>query len=205
MKGGKHQMENSAQVTLNDFFYSGKENAQGFLNRIDQGPKFISLKEEAVKESRVQWPVLSVKLEESIADLLNTGIPDIFLRAWNKYKILLKYLDREKYPPDQTFLVTLSEHTIQSEHHPYLEIYINEKSIAKIEFSIALSLKLNGIILKIRNGKIMEILTGTCKAKGSVTCEDIPVMEKESETFALPGSIKLGDGVPIACERAINP
>jgi hypothetical protein len=120
------------------------------------------------------------------------------VKAWNKYRELLKYTDKEKYPPDVSVLVPLAEHTIKSEHKPYIEILINDKSVGKIDFNINISLTLKGIILKIRDGKIKEIQTGSCKGKGTIKCEDLVILEKETESFSLPGSINLGEGIPIA-------
>ena len=112
--------------------------------------------------------------------------------------MLLKYTDKGKYSPNDIFLVPLAEHTIKSEHKPYLEILINDKSVGRIDFSINVALTLKGFILKIQDAKIKEIQTGTCKGRGTIQCEDIVIMEKETGSFPLPGSITLGDGVPIA-------
>lgn len=91
----------------------------------------------------------------------------------------------------------MAEHTIKSEHKPYIEILINDKSVGKIDFNINISLTLKGIILKIRDGKIQEIQTGSCKGKGTIKCENFVILEKETESISLPGSINLGEGIPI--------
>ena len=56
---------------------------------------------------------------------------------------------------------------------------------------------LEGIILKIQEGKIKEITTGTCKGKGTVECENILILERKTRPFCLPGSVSLGEGIPI--------
>ncbi|GAH43635.1 unnamed protein product, partial [marine sediment metagenome] len=48
-------------------------------------------------------------------------------------------------------------------------------------------LMLKGITLKIKGGKIREIITGSCKGKGIIMCENFKIMEKETESFPLPG------------------
>lgn len=190
---------NNSQITLSQFFsYNEKELSQKRLSTIESSEKISSLKEIVLKEAEeVSWPAAFNEIIKKIGDLLNISIPHIMVMAWNKYRILLKYLDREKYSPDETFLVPLAEHTIKSEHHPYIEILINEKPVGKIDFNINISLTLKGIMLKIEGGKIKEILTGTCKGKGTITFEKLAIMEKETESFSLPGSIDLGKGIPI--------
>ena len=78
--------------------------------------------------------LIEAQIFEKLKDLLAIGIPDILVAAWNKYRILLKYLDREKYPPNESFLVPLAEHSITSEHHPYVEILVNDQPVGKICF-----------------------------------------------------------------------
>lgn len=185
------------QITLNQFFSLEKDLWQKRLSMIESSEKISLLKESVLQEARVKWPLAFDTIAEKITDILNIGIPDIMVMAWNKYKILLKYLDKQKYPPSETFLVPLAEHTIKSEHRPYIEILINDKPVGKIEFNIAISLALKGIILKIQDGKIKEVITGTCKGKGTIRCENLVILEKETESISLPGSINLGEGMPI--------
>lgn len=188
---------NNLEITLNQFF-SLKELSQSRLSTIESSEKMSLLKEKVSKEIKeIRWPVTFSEIIKKIEDLLNIGTTDIMVMAWNKYRILLKYTDKKKYSSNETFLVPLAEHIIKSEHKPYIEILINDKSVGKIAFNINISLTLKGIILKIRDGKIQEIQTGSCKGKGTIKCEDFVIMEKETESISLPGSINLGEGVPI--------
>jgi len=195
--GGKM---NNSENTLRQFFsYNENDLSQKRLSEIESDEKMSSLKEVVSKEAKeISWPAAFNEIIKNIGDLLNIGIPNIMVMAWNKYRILLKYLDSEKYSPDETFLVPLAEHTIKSEHRPYIEILVNEKQVGKIEFNIDISLTLKGIILKIRDGRIKEILTGTCKGKGTIRYGNLVITEKETGSFTLPGSIELGNGIPIA-------
>ena len=192
MNGGNMD---SSEITLHQFF-APKEDA---LSTIESSKRMEALKEKIQKESTaIKWPVALNEITKKVGDLLNISVIDIMVKAWNKYRELLKYTDKEKYPPDVSVLVPLTEHTIKSEHKPYVEILINEKPVGKIDFNINISLTLKGMILKIQDGKIKEIKTGSCKGKGNVKLEDLVIMEKETESISLPGSINLGDGVAIA-------
>lgn len=188
---------NNLEITLNQFF-SLKELSQSRLSTIESSEKMSLLKEKVSKEIKeIRWPVTFNEIIRKVEDLLNISIPDIMVAAWNKYRMLLKYTDRGEYSSNETFLVPLAEHTIKSEHKPYIEILINDKSVGKIDFNINISLTLKGIILKIRDGKIQEIQTGSCKGKGTIKCENFVILEKETESISLPGSINLGEGIPI--------
>ncbi len=185
----------SSEITLHQFF-ALKEDA---LSTIESSKGMEALKEKIQKESTaIKWPVALNEITKKVGDLLNISVIDIMVKAWNKYRELLKYTDKEKYPPDVSVLVPLAEHTIKSEHKPYLEILINDKAVSRINFDINISVVLKGMILKIQDGKIKEIKTGSCKGKGNVKLEDFVIMEKETESISLPGSINLGEGIPIA-------
>lgn len=192
MNGGNM---NSSEITLHQFF-ALKEDA---LSTIESSKGIGAIKEKIQKEiTAIKWPVALNEITKKVGDLLNISVIDIMVKAWNKYRELLKYTDKEKYPPDVSVLVPLAEHTIKSEHKPYVEILINEKPVGRVDFNINISLTLKGIVLKIQDGKIKEIKTGSCKGKGNVKLEDFVIMEKETESISLPGSINLGDGVAIA-------
>jgi len=186
----------SEQITLNHFFSSQAQLSKERLSAVESSEKIAALKMKLVQEVKVKWPLALDVFSEKIGAILDITIPDIMIATWNKYKILLKYKDNEKYPPDDTFLVHLAEHTFQSEHQPFIEIWFNNQRVDTIDFDIMVSLTLKGTILKIQGGRIKEIITGTCNGKGSVKCEGRLILEQEMKSFHLPGSIKLGEGIP---------
>jgi hypothetical protein len=191
---------NTVPLTLSQFFsLKDKELSPDRLSAIESGEQVSAVKGLVLKQTKgVGWGVIKDEIFKKLVDLLEISIPYILVAAWNKYEILLKYLDREKYPPNESFLVPLAEHCITSEHHPYVEILVNDQPVGKIGFDINVALTLEGIILKIQDGKIKEIFTGTCKGKGTISCDNIVILEKKTESVPLPGSIDLGQGIPIA-------
>jgi hypothetical protein len=190
---------NVAPLTLTQFFpLQNDELRSDRLSTLESSGQVSAVKEAAEKQAKgVGWSVIQDQIFEKLKDLLDVGIPDILVSAWNRYRILLKYLDREKYPPNESFLVPLAEHCITSEHHPFVEILVNDQPVGKIGFDIKVALTLEGIILKIQDGKIKEIFTGTCKGKGTISCDNIVILEEKTESVPLPGSIDLGQGIPI--------
>jgi len=185
-------------VTLANFFGLEKKHLENSQSEMESTKTFMSIKETIVREAKdIRWPVAYNTIINKVGSLLNISLSDIMVGAWRKYKILLKYCDKKKYGPDETFLVSLAEHTITSNHKPYIEVIVNENPIGKIDFPIALSFTLKGFVLKVQDGKIKEIQTGNCRGKGEVKCEEFTILEKQTQTYSLPGVIQLGDGVPI--------
>lgn len=190
---------NDSQITLKQFFsLNAEELSENGLSIVGPQGQTSSLQEMVLKEAKnIKWPGVFSAIVEKIEELLDISITDIMVKAWAKYKTLLKYTDREKYPPDQTVLVPLVEHKIGSEHHPHIDIVIDDKPFAKIEFQINVELTLKGMVLKIQDGEIKEVRMGSCEGKGSIKCGESVILEKEMKPFSLPSSIDFGDGIPI--------
>jgi hypothetical protein len=191
---------NNPDLTLKHYFaYKDEDILHDRLSSVESGAAISQLREKIEHEARgVRWPAAFGEIIKSTEHLLDVGIPDIMAAAWNKYRLLHKYLDRDKYPPDKTVLVSLAEHTVKSEHRPSIEIFVNDRLLGKVDFLVTVSLAFEGLTLKIRGGRIMEILTGSCTGKGAIACENFLLFERTTAPFPLPGAIKLGDGVPIA-------
>ncbi len=185
------------QLTLGQFFAAEEETWQKRLSKVSSGEALTDVKDKIFEQTKVKWPMVLGPIAEKMVDLLDIPIPTIMVASWKKYKVLLEYLDRVKYPPGEVFLVPMAEHTILSEHHPFIEIKVDERPVGRIEFEITLSLNVEGILLKVQDGKIMEVVTGNCTGAGKISCENQVLVEKETGSITLPGSIKLGEGVPI--------
>lgn len=188
---------NTAPLTLNQFFsLKNKELPPEQMLALESGGEVAAVKEAVLKQTKgVGWGVIRGEIFKKVENLLEISIPKILVAAWSPF--LLKYLDRKRYPANESLLVPLAEHTIISEHHPDLEIMVNDQLVAKIGFTISVELTLEGIILKIQDGKVKEISTGTCKGKGTIKCGDLLFAKEETKSLALPGSIDLSPGVPI--------
>ena len=150
------------------------------------------------KKGSMLWGDLSDEIKSRASELLNIPLQDLLIRAWRESGVLNKYINREEYDPEAVIFIELKEHTMTSNHKPYLDIEINQKSIGKINFEINLELTVQGIILKIQDAKIKQIRTGNMKATGTINCEGHEIGKKESEEVEFPGTLDLGEGIPIA-------
>ncbi len=190
----------TASFTLRDFF--GNETiTDAALENLHVENNLREVADDMHKEvPEGKGRALVNAIARHLDDLLGIEVSDILLRAWKKYENLGRYNDPLRYPPDQLFLVPLTEHTISSKHKPALEIAAGKLFKKTIPFDIALELELTGFMLEIQGGKIITILTGECRGKGTVSCMGTLLLNRESEEIRLPGSIALGDGIPIVTE-----
>jgi hypothetical protein len=130
-------------------------------------------------------------------ELLDVSLVDIMGSAWQKYASLWKYGDPQKYPPSESVLVPLGEHTIDSTHEPAIEVLVGDKPVVRLKFNIDVALKPKSAIVRIQGGRIKEIQPGEVHAEGKIKFGEVVLAEHTTRTVAFPRSINLGDGIAI--------
>ena len=177
--------------------YAGKTRT-----KMEEEPAGVDLKAELAKKSRlIKWDVVSDVLIDRAVEMSDIPLAKILLPAWKKYREIEKFADPQSYPPEDTELVSLVEHTVQSEHKSSLEILFKRVKVKVIDFSVATELTLQGVVLRIRGGRVMAIEAGSVKGKASLAMESKIVLETPFTPISLPGKIDLGDGVPLRAEK----
>lgn len=134
----------------------------------------------------IKWPASMPNVAEKLCELFDVPLPNLFWMSWKKSHELVTLLDESKQKPEATNSLGLTEHTIVSEHHPYIEVRIGNMPVKKLEFTVKVSFKLEGFVLKIKAGEIEEILTGRCTAEGKVLYEGLTIAEKKLSPVNLP-------------------
>lgn len=153
------------------------------ITNLENKEKMTRLKSSILqKEPELNWPILQDEIIKKGADLLDFKLKSVLEKSWMKYEEIQQYLSDEENS-DETFLIPLSEHSIFSEHHPKVEIFWGNHKLGDIEFALILRLKLKGILLRIKQGKIIGVKAGECSSSASFSCEGIPIFENEVAEF----------------------
>ena len=151
-------------------------------------------------------PVRTLVIDEvtsRFGDLLDVRLIDIMTGAWCKYRSLRKYADPEQHPPDESILVPLAEHDIDSKHAPAIEVTLNGTPVLTLTVSIDLALHFKSAILRIQDGRIREVRPGEVHAEGKIAIGMVVIAERKSRTFVLPGAIDLRSGIAIPRESKV--
>ena len=136
----------------------------------------------------IKWPAAIPDLVLKIGELFNVELPHVLVTSWKKAGELQGALEESRKAPEQVILLELAEHVIASEHHPYIEIRIAGVPLPKrIQFTVALSATLKGVVLRIKGGEIVEIQTGSCEFEGKVKYEDLTIADKKLGPIRLRG------------------
>ncbi len=185
-------------VTIESLLFGSSGGAgAAALESLESEGQTMAVKDALAEAAKVPWESVVEEVGEQIGKLSDIGLDDILLRAWAKYRHLRQYRDAEKYPPDETILVPLAEHSVTSTHKPYVEILVGERRVGRITFEIQLKLDLEGVVLKVRDGKIWEVKSGRCRGEGRITVGAATLIEKETPLIDLPGVIKVPKGFEI--------
>lgn len=188
----------SATLTLSDFFSPARGDVVHRLAGVLESNEDLGAVREALTAEikKVKWGILSSDVARKFTELLDVRIVDIMLNAWKKSSTLKQYLEKTSKSKGETMLLPLADHTITSQHSPYVELLKNGKQIARITFPIAISLIVEGIVLKIRDGEIAEIRSAQVKGKGEIKCNSVVILKKDLEPLPLPGAIVFDEDEP---------
>lgn len=167
-----------------NYFFKNREIIGKQLTSVESSEKIAELREKIGKKvPQMKWAAVYNEVMGTCSELLDLKLKNIVEGAWRQYQQVEEYLGQGESDPEATFLVPLINHTIVSEHHPKIEIRIDEVPMGKIDFEIHLELELSGIILKIKESRIDGVKAGSCKCKGSFSCEGIVLFEDSSQTY----------------------
>lgn len=135
---------------------------------------------------------------DTLKGALDTPLTDVLATAWNTRRDLRTYLDRSKYPPDETVHHVLMKHAITSTHRPKLQLTVDGAAVGPaIEFEVELTFALDSAMLDIRDGRIWAAHPGHCQGKGRIACEGAVLVERKTEKLALPGTLRFQGGIAI--------
>ena len=189
-------MMNDVAPTLDTFFRYRQEFVSGSqkLGALESTQSMTRIMKEV--QNRAKKHPLSVtanELRSPIGELLNASLLDIIVRAWNKNNLFEKYLDPEKYDPKESVLISLKKHSVTSSHSPHIDVSLNGKKLGQIDLKIDLALTLEGIILEVRGGQLQEIRFGNMKGQGTLKCEDLVLLKRDTGTIEFPGTIRFAE------------
>jgi hypothetical protein len=140
------------------------------------------------------WSDVESVIGDKLSEALDIDPITLLAAAWEKYSLLSDAAKQSK--AGETVLVPMAEHAVKSELHPYIEIQLGAFT-RKIEFDVTLSLKLKGVVLKVESEEIRAIQAGTCEGSAEIGIADRSIWKHDIKPVPLPGSIKLGAGIPI--------
>ena len=153
------------------------------------GSKWKELHEKLGTEVKgIKW-VSMPDLVARIGELLEIEIPDLLLGAWKKCDELQAALEETRKSPALKIHVGMSEHTIVSEHSPYIEMRLAKMPAQKIPFKLKLTFKLKACELLVQGGLIKQARPGACEIEGTLSQGLLVLATRKLGPIKLPGAI----------------
>ena len=183
----------SDTLTLGDVLLSGVNALSDRLGAgLDAGAESKEIK-DAIASAAPGLPLGAVVdgVARAVRELLDVPVSDVLVGAWERARDLRAAIQKTRESADATELVPLLSHTITSEHRPYVEIVKGEVAIARLVFPVKLEFRLEGVVLRVRQGRISDILAGTVKVKATMKFGDFVVFEKALTPISIPGALAL--------------
>jgi hypothetical protein len=180
-------------------FFNLHDGSTAWVSRFVNSPEFAPIKQRMAQELKgfPAPPAFDELVVRQIGDLLDIDLSSVVVGAWCKRQEIVKYRDTKKYPPGDVHVVPLLEHTLTSTHSPTIQPIINNMPLSKIKFDVVLKLKMKGMMLKIRDARIREILVGSCTGNGSIKYAGYRLLTRETAPVAFPASIVYEEGIAI--------
>ncbi len=187
-----------ASTTVDDVFGVEGDKWSVRVAGIDPSEVFRDVVEAvAQKFTHLKAAVAGKTIVQMIPELLRVDVGTLLASAWKKCAELQKYRDSKTYPPDETVLVELAQHTIRSSHSPHLDVMVGESRVQRIDFDLELTLDIEAAVLTVRDGKIWAVSLGSCKGAGELSYKGCSILQRESRALSMPGKFEFDEPVNI--------
>jgi len=152
---------------------------------------------DAAGSASIAWSMVKSEAAARLHDALKVDVLELVATAWSKAGELRKYGDAAKYPPDQSIVVHLGEHSVSCRVQPVVEVLLNQVSLPPIRFNVELVARFKSVALNIRGGVIREVLPGACSAQAVLRYGNVKLKEVNTAEVRFPGRLGLGNGLRI--------
>lgn len=155
-----------------------------------------TLRKEATREDGSASPgvpdfVMNLAASEAqrdIHDALHADVFSLLARGWCLAKELHAYTNTMQYPPEQTSIVFLGEHSVSTDLHPVVTLCIGAMRLHPLRFTLTLAANFRSAGLLIRGGYIIGLAAGDCDVSAQLRYGSIDLHKRlESRRVVIPG------------------
>jgi hypothetical protein len=139
------------------------------------------------------WSHYISYVEPHLPELFDVSVHDVLVGAWDTLREVVAAVGESEAAPDDVLRVALADHTIESEHHPYVQVSLDGVPPITITFTAKMTFAVKAFCLRIQAGRITAIEAGTCEASGTVEFNRFTILASRPAELRFPGTIELGD------------
>ncbi len=163
-----------------------------------QGSTAAQNVKRAAAGAMIPWPIVAREFGAQLEKVTSIDPVATLLGCWSKYRELRQHADRSKHSADEVALVPMVRHKVKSSQQAKIEVFAGAAALGHLDFQFDLSLELEGVILKVQDGRIRSVTTGRCQGRAALACAGNVLVEKKTQYLELSGVINLGEGIAIS-------
>lgn len=135
----------------------------------------------------------SEALSGGLAQALNVDALSLLSSAWIKLDAVKKALKATRDDETAQAVLPLATHVIKSTHKPKVTILIANMPSFDVNFTLDLSMKIDGLELEIARGAIVGLKSGGLMATSVLKVAGAQILEKSTPRLNIKGHFKLKD------------
>ena len=181
--------EKTSTLTLGNVLLAGATTVSDRLGAsLASGPEANQIKAALAKAAPgLPLGTLVEGISKAVQDALDIPVTDVVIGAWQRARDLRAALETTRESAEATALVPLLSHAITSEHRPYVDIVVEGVPLARLVFPVTVEFRLEGVVVRVRQGQIADILAGSIKVKGTLKFGDFVLFERALAPISIPG------------------
>jgi hypothetical protein len=122
----------------------------------------------------------------AVADgVLALDLGDLVVAGWQKQGRLAAAAERTAANPGTSEVVELATHRINSVHHPYVELLVNDVRVTTVNFELDLEFEVKALVATVRDGHLVSLHSGDCDLSATLTAEGVRLAGRRRQ-FSLP-------------------
>lgn len=157
-------------------------------------------KELPADRKRLDSGALNGALKKALMTALDIALDDVLGQAWSGWHDMRKFADPQQTPPDDVNVVPITNHTIESEYKPEVDVVVNGVAVHTFPFHVSVTLDVQGGNLVVQRGMIQEIRLASLKLGGAVKLRDRTLLQKDVGEIDVPGVMRLARPIAILAD-----
>jgi hypothetical protein len=133
------------------------------------------------------------QVADAALEVLDIPYADVLTGAWSRYSELMQAAQLTRADPGRREDVVLAEHTVTSEHHPQVDVLVDDTLVASIHLQVELVCTVRALTVAVERGAIVEVGSGSAHVELSVGTDEVPLWTREHE-FDVTAVVKLREG-----------
>jgi hypothetical protein len=133
------------------------------------------------------------QVADAALEVLEIPFSDVLTGAWSRYSELTQAAELTRANPGRREDVVLAEHTVTSEHHPHVDVLVDDILVASIQLRVELMCTVRALTVAVERAAIVEVGSGTAHVELSVGVDDVPLWRREHE-FDVTAVVRLREG-----------